>query len=179
MKLYTFSLFLILSLAFSIGCGTENPLCTDSFCIVPRDTVEGEVIEIDESKVLALIAKTTEVDQPPMTPVAPPMGVSLSDIITDVAAGNTTYLDQTVTITAYVVFKNDVGDTMVIHETPNVLELDRQGARLFILSKVDNDPLEFARYRVGSSYTFTLTINIILPPTDDEPIYLIGANLAG
>ena len=151
MKLYTFSLFLILSLAFSIGCGTENPLCTDSFCIVPRDAVEGEVIEVDETKVLALIAKTTEVDQPPITPVAPPTDVSLSDIVASAARGSTQYVGQTVTIQGTVRF-NFVDDGLgsITLQTNNDLVS-------FFVTAYPN-PETLRHYIEGNSYTFTLFI---------------------
>ena len=61
-------LILILMLFLIVGCSTENPLCTDSFCLLSRDDVSGDVIEVDESKVLALIGKTAET-VPPADPV--------------------------------------------------------------------------------------------------------------
>ena len=160
MKLYTFSLFPILSLAFSIGCGTENPICTDSFCIVPRDTVEGEVIEVDETKVLALIAKTTEVDQPSITPIAPPMGVSLSDIVTSAARGSTQYVGQTVTIQGTVRFNlvNDGGKAITL--------ITNNDKVTFFVVDFDN-PETLRNYVEGSTYTFTLFIEDVLPSTSN------------
>ena len=174
---------LLVLIAMLIGCETTNPLCTDSFCIVPRDNVEGDIIEIDETKLIALIAKTS--DATPTSPVetipaetTPAASPTLADIITDVAAGETTYLNQTVTVTGYVVWKNDVGDVIVIYRNANFLEANQEDAGFYILSKVDGDFLEFASYRVGSSYTLTLTINSILPPEGNQTRYLIGARLA-
>ena len=57
MKLTIFTIPILLTITMLAGCGTENPVCTDSFCLVSRGDVTGEVIEVDESKVLALIGK--------------------------------------------------------------------------------------------------------------------------
>ena len=156
-------------LIFTIGCSTENPLCTDSFCLVPRDTVDDStIIEIDESKVIALIGKTKATDTiiPPTPPVPtlPATNVSLSDIIADVAAGNNTYLNQTVTLTEYVVFKNERGTAMVIHTIPNVEDATAKGAVFWIESF--DAPEILRRYALNTQHTFTVTIRLIKEPED-------------
>ena len=86
MRYFLIYVILMIAIALTLGCGTENPVCTSSFCVIPRDAVDGEVIEIDEDKALAFI-QTLAVDTPEATPVETPENseVSLMDIITDAA----------------------------------------------------------------------------------------------
>ena len=82
---------ILVLMAVVMGCGTENPICTDAFCIVSRESVEGDVTEIDNAKVLALI-DTLAVDTPDNTG-------PLAEIVADTEAGGTAYLDETITTT--------------------------------------------------------------------------------
>ena len=64
MKFYTFSLILIAILIFSIGCHTENPICSTNFCAIgevfPRSELEdGQAfseVDIDDSVIFATLA---------------------------------------------------------------------------------------------------------------------------
>ena len=147
-------------LILTIGCSTENPLCTDSFCLIPREDAEGDIIEIDESKVIALIAKETSTLNVAPTPLQPD-AASLSEIVSDVAAGNDTYLNQTVIITGYVVHKSGNG-AMVIHTTPDAATSAAQGA-VFWVESFDNPEL-IDRYALNTRHTFTVTIRLIKEP---------------
>ena len=66
MKYIAFLFYAVLMFCFAVvlGCSTENPICTDSFCLVSRDAITGEIIEVDESKVLALVAKDPVLVEP-------------------------------------------------------------------------------------------------------------------
>lgn len=48
MKTITFSLFLIAILTFSIGCSTENPICSDNFCVQGVIFPKSELFEDEE-----------------------------------------------------------------------------------------------------------------------------------
>ena len=169
---------------FTIGCSTENPLCSDNYCVsgeifLRSQLLEGEEfseIDVVESQLLAAFANVTP--QTPVETTPEPSEVSLADIIADAAAGNTTYVDQTVTITGYVVWKSDAGTSMVIYETNNFLASGAESAAFFISTKVADDPVELANYVVGVSYTFTVYIYGILPPNENRNRYAIGANLS-
>ena len=71
MRYIAFLLYATLMCVFVMlaGCSNENPICTDSFCLIPREGVEGDIIEVDESKVLALIGKDSTIETTP--PIAP------------------------------------------------------------------------------------------------------------
>ena len=111
MKLFTFSLFVIAAL-FTLGCSTENPLCTDNFCVEGEIYAKSELAEgqaygdlpINDAVIFAtLAAGTTPVETTPVE-TAPADSVSLEAIVADVAAGGTTYVGETLTITAPVQF---------------------------------------------------------------------------
>ena len=66
MKLFTFSL-LIIAIVFTIGCYTENPICSDNYCVsgeifLRSELKKGEIfseINVVESSLIAAIANTT------------------------------------------------------------------------------------------------------------------------
>ena len=174
MKLTPFSLILTILIAIlTIGCSTENPICTDSFCLIPRDAVDDtqNIIEIDESKVLALIGKTPEPTLTP-TPLTPATPNTLTEIVSDVAAGNTTYLNQTVTITGYVAYKDlKTNEAMIIHTKPNAVDASAQGAVFWVSSFGNPDGLSL--FRVNNTYEFTVEIYLIQEPEGDRAYYAI------
>ena len=177
MRYIAFLLYAILMCVFALtGCGTDNPICTDSFCIVSRDSVSEDVIEIDESKALAFL-ETLAVDTPQTTPVETPetSEVSLMDIITDAAAGNQTYLNQTVTVNAVVAWRHDEGKAILLYTSADFKAAVEEGAGFFIFS-LDN-PARLNPYIVGNTYEFTVTIFQIEPPDDTLAIYKVQSEL--
>ena len=105
MKLFTFSL-LTIALLFTLGCSTENPLCTDNYCIegeiYPRSELVGEFSElaIDDSVILAtLVTGTTPVET---TPAEPADSVSFDAIVADAAADGTAYIEKNIKVNATV-----------------------------------------------------------------------------
>ena len=89
--------------------------------------------------------------------------VTLSDILDDAAAGNSTYLNQTVTVTGHVVWKSDQRDAIVIYKNANVFEAINAPA--FFITSLGN-PAPLNRYFVGNSYTFTVTISKYVEPKE-------------
>ena len=159
---------------FTIGCSTENPLCSTTYCVsgevfLRSELLEGEEfseIDVVESQLLAAFANAT-----PQTPVEatpapvetmPVASPTLSDIVTDVAAGNTTYLNQTVTITGYVAYKNDAGSAMVIHTEPDAAAATAQGVVFWIESF--DAPAVLNQYALNTQHEFTVTIRFIREP---------------
>ena len=151
------TLFALLACVF--GCDTDNPICTDSFCLLPRGDVTGEVIEIDENKVLLLIGKTS-------APIA--QGETIGDIIADVAQGGTQYIGQTVTIQATVRFKLESGTLSLFTGTDQVF--------FFITDRDNTGDLE--NYNEQSTYTFTIYIRSISPPDEVFDNYSVFSTLA-
>ena len=174
MKLYAFSLFLILSLAFSIGCGTENPLCTPNYCvegeIYPRawlDTHEPfDEISVDDTAILNAIVGTTP--PPPILSDTP----TLTEIIAHVAAGGRDCLDQIYTIEGTVAF-NYKGT----YSTFVTLETDNDDVGFFISER--QDLAVFADYDEGETYTFTVMVRSInRHDADDRKRQSIHTSLA-
>ena len=168
---------------FTIGCSTENPLCSDNYCVsgeifLRSQLLEGEEfseVNVAESNLISAFANATPVT--PVTPVetAPVVISTLSDIVTDVAAGNTTYLNQNVTITGYVAHKGDDG-AMVIHTGPSLAGAIAQGAVLWIESF--DAPEVLNQYALNTQYEFTITIILIREPEGDTTWRSIWAVLA-
>ena len=117
MKLFPFSLFAI-AIVFTLGCSTENPLCTDNFCVegeiyAKSDLAEGVEygeLPINDAVIFAtLAAGTTPVETVPAETTAAD-SVTFDTIVADAATGGTKYVEQTVTVTAAVkyIFENSV-----------------------------------------------------------------------
>ena len=137
--------------------------------------LEGEEfseVNVAESNLIAAFANAT-----PATPVetVPVVSSTLSDIVTDVAAGNTTYLNQTVAITGYVAHKGD-GGAMVIHTGSSLAGAIAQGAVLWIESF--DAPEVIDQYALNTQYEFTITIILIREPEGDTTWRSIWAVLA-
>ena len=98
MKYTTFLFYVAMVLMAGVmGCESGmNPICTESFCVVPRDDVTGEVIEIDDAKALAFL-NTLAVDTVPSDNTG-----TLAEIVDDVNVNGvgSEYKGQTVTISA-------------------------------------------------------------------------------
>ena len=88
MKLYTFSLILSAILIFSIGCHTENPICSDNYCVsgeifLRSQLLEGEEyseIDIVESDLIASFAGATP--RPIDTTIDTDVNITETDILT-------------------------------------------------------------------------------------------------
>ena len=183
---YATLIVIIALVTLMLGCDSQI-VCTDSFCIVPRDTVDGEVIEVDENKVLGLIASdmlTTPENEPtelipePITPQTEPTApdtINIADIIADAAAGGTAYVGQTVTIQATVAWKSPSREAILIYTSSDFRAAVEEGAGFFIYSIGNAAALN--PYSVGATYSFTVTITEIRPPDETLAIYKIGGRL--
>ncbi len=157
---------------FTIGCNTENPLCSQNYCVsgevfLRSQLLEGEEfseVNVAESSLIAAFANTTPQTPVETTPVpVETTDVSLADVLADAAADNTTYLNQTVTITGYVVWKSDQRDTIAIYKNANVLAAINEP--VFFIASLENTA-RLDKYVVGKSYTFTVTISKYAEPEE-------------
>ena len=177
-----FSLFLILSLAFSIGCESQNPICGDTLCVdgsvflkseLPAGT-EYDSVNVDESVILAtLVGTPVPVKTAPIEPTAPSVAtmpiagddfVTLADIVADVSHNkvNSIYKEQTVTITGAVKFILEATQTR--NSTVTLHTHDEQ-VSFFVTDPDGADDL--AHLVNGTTYTFTLFIRKISASTSD------------
>ena len=174
-------LFLMVLLAFAIfvfamaftGCSAENPICSTNFCAVgevfPRSELDDDAtfseVDIDDTQLIAVFG-TIPTPAAKTTPLESNV-VPLADILSDVAAGNTTYLNKTVTVTGFVVYRDTKGkDAIVINETNTLTPL----TTAFFIEDFGN-PATFDVYTIGQSYTFTVNIYTITPPEGDKAYY--------
>ena len=175
MKLLAFSLFVITAV-FTLGCNAENPVCTTNFCAVgeifPRSELEeGQAfseVDIDDSVIFAiLVTGTTPVETAPAETTGGD-SVSLDAIVADVAAGSTTYVGETLTITAPVQFVY-----------PSSVSLFTKTDLVSFYVKNPKDPQELAVFQQGKTYRLTVEIVDIEPPDEEFDWYAVWSNLEG
>ena len=170
MRYFLIFVLVLVLLASLLGCGTENPICTEVFCLVPREDVTGEITEIDDAKVLTLL-NTLAVDTP--EPEAVDNTGTLADIVSDVASGSMTFVGQTVRITAvawinysHVPTVNVRGIGLYTHNSKvSCIVQDADGVN--DLHSVDT----------GATYALSVNITEICPNTTDPDKMTIYANL--
>ena len=162
-------LIVLVLLAGVMGCGYDNPVCTESFCVVPRDDVTGEVIEIDDAKALAFL-NTLAVDTVPSDNTG-----TLAEIVDDVNVNGvgSAYKGQTVTISAVAWINYS-----------NIATVNIKGIGLYTHdSKVscilqDTDGVnDLANIDTGATYTLTIEITDIRESTSTPGDMQILANL--
>lgn len=170
MKLFTFLLFVI-AVIFMLGCSTENPLCTDNYCvegeIYPRSWLQWDEkfdeVSVDDTAVLNAIVGTTPA--PPTLTNTP----TLSQIVEHVAAGGRDCLEQTYTIKGAVEFK-------FVSERSNFITLETGNEDVnFFISGDDLDAL--ADYNEGETYTFTVSVRAIGRYSDNRKQQSIHTDL--
>ena len=152
LKITIFVAYIVLIVFISIlaGCDTDNPVCTDSFCLVPRSAVDDpNLIQIDESKALSFL-ETLAVD-----PVETPSG-SVADIVSDTAIGGHSYEGRILNVSGTVRSKFTRTDGFT-------LETDTDDTVWFIVSAT---AAQTAIYSVGDSYDLSLYIHDQAPRRD-------------
>ena len=163
---------------FTFGCNTENPLCTDNYCvegeIYPRSELVGDFspLAVDDSVIFAtLVGGVTPVEtvETPVNPVQTPVGdsVSLADIVSDVASGGTRYSNKTVTFPAVVEF-----DSSGFTNNGFITLITNNRKVAFYVQSVE-DPSKVASYQEGISYTFTVFVEQIGQPSEAFPSYSV------
>ena len=171
------SILLMLTFAVVFGCSTENPLCTDNYCvegeIYPRSEIVGDfsLIAVDDTVILATFAGVTPVTPIETTPEATTNEVSVANIVSDVALNgvDSDYVGQTVAITATVRFNLvGVGSITLVTNNNNI--------SFFVTDFAD--PNSLANYAAGSTYEFTLFIRDVKPSTSNPDKTNIWSNEA-
>ena len=143
-------------LILTIGCSTENPLCTDNYCvegeIYPRAWLDSsepfDEISVDDTTLLNAVVGTT----PPPLPLS--STPTLSDIVAHVAADGRECLEQTYTLTGEVAFNYQGATSTFI-----TLETHNNDVTFFISDRENIDT--FVDYDRGETYTFTVLIESI------------------
>ena len=102
--------------------------------------------------------------------IGPKTEATLSDILSDVEAGKTTYLHHIATVTGIVIWKSSSGNSIVISDDGNLEDV------AFFVSSV-GDPDKLLVYEIGSTYTFTVFIEIIAEHETDPTKTNIWASL--
>lgn len=152
MKLVIFSVILVISLAFSIGCSTENPLCTDSYCIegnaYPRSDLRSDE-EVSELAIHSPFLYETIEDSIP-DPPALDTPSTVADIVSYVELGGRDCIGHTYTLTGTVRFKLE-----------NSLTLVTDHDRISFFVTAFDTPESLMGYAEGERYTFTLYIREI------------------
>ena len=154
---------------FTIGCSTENPLCSDNYCVsgeifLRSQLLEGEEfseVNVVESSLIAAFANTTPATPIETTPEPTTNQVSVANIVSDVAVngGDSDYVGQTVTITATVRF-NFADEIGAISLATDNIDIS------FFVTDYHN-PESLANYVEGSTYEFTLFIRNVAPSTSN------------
>ena len=162
--LVLFALAMIVWVLAFTGCETQNPICTENYCITGEifakdDLAENQAFDalpgtVSEDDLLAIFRGDAPV-------VNTENEATLQDILSDVRLGNKTYLNKVVTVTGIVAWRNTDGRSLVISEDGSVLV----AIPFFITSFEDASLLN--SYRVGGSYTFTVMITQIQPSKSD------------
>ena len=164
---------------FTIGCNTENPLCTDNYCvegqIYPRSELDGDfsLLAVDDSVILATFAGVTPATPIEIAPEPATNQVSVANIVSDVVANgvDSEYVGQTVTLTATVRFNFvDDGNGSITLATGN------RNIAFFVTDFVN--PNSLANYAEGSTYEFTLFIEEVAPSTSNPDKTNIWSNEA-
>ena len=162
-------------LILTIGCSTENPLCTTNYCvegeIYPRSWLDRsetfDEISVDDTTLLNAVVGTT----PPPIPLSDTS--TLPDIVAHVAAGGRDCLEKTYAITGTVDF-NYQGTTSAFI----TLETHNNDVTFFISDREDSDA--FVDYDEGETYTFTIVVRSIgRHDADNRKHQSIFTSLAG
>lgn len=170
---YGAMLLILVMLVILFGCEAQNPICSDNFCVIgevfPRSELEENQefseVNVNDSKILAVLIgtpqPTTELDTEPPTQLN--TNITFADIVDDVAVNgvNSSYIGQTVTITAAVQF-NYAGPNRVT--TPFVLLITHNDKVSFFVD--DNDDVnDLADLGSHTTYTFKVMIRSISEDT--------------
>ena len=150
-----------------LGCSTENPLCSDNFCvegqIFPKDHLifdeEYSEVAVDEVVLLNIVA-TARPPIPALTNTP-----SLSNIVAHVTAGGRDCLDQTYTITGI------VDHNLIGIGGKSITLVSGNDDITFFISSYD-DPELLQDYAVGEAYTFTTHIDSIGRYQEDDRKHL-------
>ena len=184
MKYFLIYTVLMVLISMFLGCGTENPICSENYCVSGEIFLRSSLFEDEEFTEVAIIESEwlrllTQVETTPQ-PIMPAQSsdATLSNIISDVTINgeDSKYNGETVTVTGFVVWKSDNGESVVIYKNASLVHAYEERAIFFIVSKTKGIKLD--QYTSPNSYTFTVKINAILPPEGIKEFYTIGSVLS-
>ena len=141
-----------------VGCETQNPICTENFCVTgevfPRSEIgdrEFSEVDVDDSRLLAALAAIPE----PTTPVGETVvDNTLAEIVSDTAAGGTAYNGRFVNVTG------EVKENFTLNPDSSSEALTLQSGNdkitFFVISWGVPDNLR--DYQIGETYDFPVFI---------------------
>ena len=164
------SLLLLISTSFVFGCSSENPICSDNFCVAgeifPRSEIgdrEFSEVEVDDAVIFATLATVKpvpSVEKPipaePNTVLETPVNgitkTTVASIVSNTLAGDSRFEGTLVEITGTVDWiSNDRGAISLETNNPDVI----------FYVRASGDTLDRAfktNFTEGTSYTFQLYI---------------------
>ena len=140
-----------------VGCETQNPICTENFCVTgevfPRSEIgdrEFSEVDVDDSRLLAALASIPK----PTAPVDKTVDNRLAEIVSDTAAGSTTYNGRFVSVPGEV----EQNFTLDPDSSSEGLTLQSGNDKItfFVISWGVPDNLK--GYQIGETYDFPVFI---------------------
>lgn len=157
MKICVLAVTMWIAMMGIVACETQNPICTDNFCVTgevfPRSEIgdrEFSEVDVGDSRLLATLASIPE----PATPVDKTVDNTLAEIVSDTAAGGTTYNGRFVNVTGEV--KENF--TLDPNSRSEALTLQSGNDKItfFVISWGVPDNLK--DYQIGETYGFPVFI---------------------
>ena len=173
-------MYIILTAVIISGCSTENPLCTDNYCVEGEIFLRSELgnrdfseLNVDDSELLAVLAGAEPIESEPMVPTITVLSDAVSNIVSNVKAGNTNHKGYVVNIDAQVLLHSDIA--VGIDEDELVLKTDDDDNVTFWVNSHDKPNL-IRNFKSGIWHNFTILIADIYYP--DEGGYIIWSHIA-
>ena len=133
------------------------------------DTANFSEVDIDDSVIFSTLIGTRLPEDAtlPTTNVVPEGDITLSDIVSDVAAGGTQYTNKIVTIQGTI--------KSVFESGARTLITNNQNVSFYIINQTNPELLD--SYKKGNTYTLTVFIDEIEPPEEQFNWYAIWSTL--
>ena len=150
---------LTLSALLCLGCNTENPICTDNYCITGEVFARSEIgdrefdeVDIDDSE---LIQAYQDLITPEPTPTTPTIHVSDIQADVEMHGQQSDYIGEWVSVSGIVDWKSKDMLSLTISASGNFLNDD---ATVFFIVNYSADPLKFKTLSVGETQTFPVYV---------------------
>ena len=152
MRYFLIYTVLIVSIAIFLGCETQNPLCTETYCVEGEIFPRSDLYEDDEVSDLAIDSPLLIAVLNNSIPDPPAIGTptTAKDIVSYVALGGRDCIGNTYSLEGTVEFELNESVTLI---TGN------DKISFFVSSRENPELLE--KYNSGETYTFKLNIRSI------------------
>ena len=171
MKKFVLAVAIWIATISIVGCETQNPICTENFCVTgeafPRSEIgdrEFSEVDIDDSRLLAALAGIPE----QTTPVDETVDNTLAEIVSDTAAGGTAYNGRFVNVTGEV--KENF--TLDPDSSSEALTLQSGNDKITFFVISWGVPDNLTDYQIGETYGFPVfiakqSLSLVLNDTGD------------